>query len=86
MSIIPMAQLFVDRNEEPRFLEERFNSTGSELIVIYGRRTIGKTELVTRHVKGKPAECFLADGRPERTLLLKLRARTTQVLQDELSY
>jgi len=78
-----MAQLFVDREEELRFLEEKFNSKGPELIVIYGRRRVGKTELVARFVKGKPAVYFLADRRPERDLLLELRAKMAQVLQDE---
>jgi len=55
-----MAQLFVDRDEELRFLEERFNSTGSELI--YGRRRVGKTELVARFVKGSLLHVFWLTG------------------------
>jgi hypothetical protein len=81
--MILMIQQFVDRDEELRFLEERFGSAGAELVVIYGRRRIGKTELVARFVKGKPAVYFLADRRPERDLLLELRAKMAQVLADE---
>jgi len=76
-------QLFVNREEELRFLEDKLNSGSPELVVIYGRRRIGKTELVARFMKGKPAIYFLADRRPERDLLLELRAKMAQALQDE---
>ena len=78
-----MIQLFVDRDEELLFLEEKFNSGGPELVVIYGRRRVGKTELVAKFMKGKSSVYFLADRRPERDLLLELRAKMAQVLQDE---
>jgi len=83
MSIILVIQLFVDRDEELRFLEEKFDSSVPELVVIYGRRRVGKTELVARFAKGKPAVYFLADRRPERDLLLELRAKMSQALRDE---
>jgi len=78
-----MIQLFVNRSEELQLLEEKFNSTSPELVVIYGRRRVGKTELVARFMKGKPAVYFLADRRPEKDLLLELRAKMAQVLKDE---
>jgi len=78
-----MIQLFIDREEELRFLEERFKSGSPELVVIYGRRRIGKTELVARFIKGKVSVYFLADRRPERELLLELRTKMAQLLQDE---
>ncbi|MCS4541306.1 MAG: ATP-binding protein [Euryarchaeota archaeon] len=78
-----MIQLFVNRDQELQFLEEKFNTTGPELVVIYGRRRVGKTELVARFIKGKPALYFLADRRPEKDLLLELRAKMAQVLKDE---
>jgi AAA+ ATPase superfamily predicted ATPase len=83
MSIILMIQLFADREEELQFLEEKFRSAGAELVVIYGRRRVGKTELVARFMRGKPAVYFLADRRPERDLLLELRAKMAQALKDE---
>jgi len=76
-------QLFVDREEELQFLEDKFNSGSSELVVIYGRRRIGKTELVARFMRGKRAVYFLSDRRPEKDLLVELRAKMAQALQDE---
>jgi len=64
-------------------LEEKFRSKDPELIVIYGRRRIGKTELIARFVRGKPAVYFLADRRPERDLLEEFRGKMSQVLGDE---
>ena len=52
--------LFVDRVDELSFLEERFKSGRAELIVIYGRRRIGKTELIKQFMKDKDGFYFLA--------------------------
>lgn len=46
--------LFIDREEEIDFLEERYRQHGFDFIVIYGRRRIGKTELIKNFVKDKP--------------------------------
>jgi AAA+ ATPase superfamily predicted ATPase len=76
-------QLFVDREEELQYLEEKFRSKDPELVVIYGRRRIGKTELVARFIRGKPAVYFLADRRPGRDLLEEFKEKMSQVLRDE---
>lgn len=46
--------LFIDRNDEMDFLEERYNKPGFDFFVIYGRRRIGKTELIKNFIKNKP--------------------------------
>ncbi len=56
-----MSQQFVDREEELAFLERVYGGKGPQLIVIYGRRRIGKTELLLRFVRNKPHLYFLAD-------------------------
>ncbi len=45
---------FIDRKEELQFLEERYMHEGFDFIVIYGRRRIGKTELIKNFAKDKP--------------------------------
>jgi len=75
-----MIQLFIDREEELQFLEERFKSGSPELVVMYGRRRIGKTELVARFMEGKASVYFLVDRRPERELLLELRTKMASAL------
>ncbi len=41
-----MLQNIIGRNEEKQLLIDRYNSTDSEFIVVYGRRRIGKTYLI----------------------------------------
>lgn len=53
---------FVDRDEELKVLEDEFARLGKQasLAVIYGRRRIGKTELIKRFLSGRPHIYFLA--------------------------
>ena len=51
---------FVNRTEELHFLEEKYSSRNSEFIIIYGRRRIGKTELVKQFIQEKKAFYFIA--------------------------
>ncbi|WP_258084373.1 ATP-binding protein [Thermococcus thermotolerans] len=51
---------FVDRREELKALRERLSSDNFELIVIYGRRRVGKTRLVIEAVKDVPHVYYLA--------------------------
>ena len=45
---------FIGREDELRFLAERYSSDQGELIVLYGRRRMGKTELLLEFCKDKP--------------------------------
>jgi hypothetical protein len=81
--MILMIQLFVNREEELRFLEEHYSTKSAELIVIYGRRRIGKTELSLKFSKDKPQIYFLADRRPEHELMQDLKLRMSIYLKDE---
>lgn len=53
--------MFVNRTRELQFLENRFASDGAELIVLYGRRRVGKTELLRTFCEDKPHVFFVAD-------------------------
>lgn len=78
-----MVQLFVDREAELKFLEEHYASKSAELIAIYGRRRVGKTELCLKFSKDKPCIYFLADRRPEAELIRDLKLRMSTFLRDE---
>jgi len=45
-----MKYSFVDRHKEITFLEEKYSSKSSELIIIYGRCRVGKTELIKQSI------------------------------------
>lgn len=52
---------FINREEEKGFLEERYAQKGFEFIVLYGRRRIGKTELLKNFIKNRPHIYFLCN-------------------------
>ena len=56
---------FVNRNQERKFLQSEFNKKDSSMIIIYGRRRIGKTSLLSEFIKDKDALFFLATEESE---------------------
>ena len=46
--------MFIGRDDELHFFEERYKSKKAELIVLYGRRRVGKTETLREFCKNKP--------------------------------
>lgn len=52
--------MFIDREKELDFLERLWNNNEPQLIVIYGKRRVGKTELIKQFIKDKPHIYFLA--------------------------
>jgi len=46
-----MFQQFVDRENELRLLEDTYMQNKSSLIILYGRRRIGKTELIKQFIQ-----------------------------------
>ncbi|MDY6774652.1 MAG: ATP-binding protein [Halobacteria archaeon] len=62
-----MIRKFVNRDEEIGWLEEKLGSNDRELLVIYGRRRVGKTELINHVTQKKVSDSqsiyFLADQR-----------------------
>jgi AAA+ ATPase superfamily predicted ATPase len=46
--------MFIGREQELRFFEEKYNSPGGQMVVLYGRRRIGKTELLHKFCENKP--------------------------------
>jgi len=63
MFIIIMVRGFVNRSDELEFLNEAWGRDGGEVIVIYGRRRTGKTELIKQFSEDKELVYFLADER-----------------------
>lgn len=78
-----MVQQFFDREQELQFLEKHYGTHAAELIVLYGRRRVGKTELTLNFSKSKPHVYFLADRRPEPQLIQEFKHEMSQYLQDE---
>lgn len=51
---MPRSSGFVDREEDLDFLEDRWQADGLEMIVVTGRRRVGKTTLLKEFMRDKP--------------------------------
>lgn len=58
-------KVFIDREQELQFLNEEYNRMGSSLVVLYGRRRVGKTELSSAFMKDKNAIYFIVTEESE---------------------
>ena len=72
--------MFVNRVSELALLEKHYNSGRAELFVLYGRRRVGKTELLAHFCEGKRHIFFVADQVPEQTSRANLSKAVNDVL------
>jgi AAA+ ATPase superfamily predicted ATPase len=79
-----MSQQFVDRENELRLLEDTYKQNKSSLIIIYGRRRIGKTELIKQFIKDKRHIYFLADTRTDRDNINEIQKAISSCIQNPL--
>jgi len=79
-----MSQQFVDREGELLLLEETYKQNKSSLIILYGRRRIGKTELVKQFIKEKPHIYFLADTRMDKDNIREMQRAISSQIQNPL--
>lgn len=56
---------FVDRKSEMETLQNEYDRKGSSLVILYGRRRVGKTTLISEFIKDKEALFFLASEESE---------------------
>ena len=52
--------MFVGRKHELDVLEDTYKKPGFQMTVIYGRRRIGKSRLITEFIKDKKASYYVA--------------------------
>ena len=74
--------LFINRAPELYTLKSEYDKKGAGLIVIYGRRRVGKTTLIREFLKNKPHLYFLADKQIETELIGRLRNSISEYLKD----
>jgi AAA+ ATPase superfamily predicted ATPase len=76
--------MFANRAQEFQVLKERFRSRAAELIILYGRRRVGKTELIRTFLKGKRHLYYLADRRTEAEQLEIVSSLLGEYFRDEI--
>jgi len=75
-----MIPQFINREKEKEFLEGAYKSGRAEMIVLYGRRRIGKTELIAHFCKGKPHVYYLCTEDSEKNNMEALSADFAEFL------
>lgn len=70
--------MFVGRAEELRFLEDRYTTSDGQLVVLYGRRRVGKTETLRQFCKGKPHVFYACTESPDEQQLTAFSERLLQ--------
>jgi len=75
--------MFVNRVSELDLLEKHYRSGQAEFFVLYGRRRVGKTELLTHFCEDKRHIFFVADQVPEGTLRANLSKAVNDVIFGE---
>ncbi len=67
--------MFIGRETELQFLEDRYNEKKGQLIVLYGRRRVGKTETLREFCKDKPHVFFSCTQSTDRVQLARFSSR-----------
>lgn len=75
---------FVDREQEMNTLQSEYERDGSSLVVLYGRRRVGKTTLISEFIKDKKALFFLASEESESQNRLAFQEKTAEFLNSDL--
>ena len=79
-----MADAFIGRSRELDVLDELYDSEDPELFVLYGRRRVGKTELLQQFCDGRRAVYFLAAQVREKDNLKGFRDALREGLGDPI--
>lgn len=79
-----MIQLFINRERELAFLEDKYQDPRPQLIIIYGRRRIGKTELIKRFIEDKSSIYFLCTRDSINENIKAFRKKLYEYTGDEL--
>lgn len=61
--------MFIGRESELHFLEDRYSQEDGQLVVLYGRRRVGKTETLRQFCKRKPHVFFSCRECPDKMQL-----------------
>ena len=76
--------MFINREQEIESLEQMYRYGNSEFFVLYGRRRIGKTELLLQFCKNRHSIYFLASQQKEHDHLQQLKQVAQLVIDDPL--
>ena len=73
--------MFIGRKQELQFLEDKYNSKNGQLVVLYGRRRVGKTETLREFCRNKPHVFYSCREISDK---LQLRSFSEKLLNEKL--
>ena len=75
---------FVDRVNEIATLEKEYKRDNASMVVIFGRRRVGKTELIRHFIQDKPSLYFLATEEVEAMNRMAFQEQVADFLNSDL--
>lgn len=75
---------FIDRESEMETLQSEYDRKGSSMVIMYGRRRVGKTTLISQFIKDKKALFFLASEESEAQNRNAFKDKTADFIENEL--
>lgn len=76
---------FINRIQEMKTLEEQYNMSSSSMVILYGRRRVGKTSLISEFLKKHNDNIyFLATEESEVLNLKAFREQVSEYIGNEL--
>ena len=75
---------FIDRELEMETLQNEYERDGSALVVLYGRRRVGKTTLISEFIKDKKALFFLASEEAESQNRNAFKEKVAEFIDSDL--
>jgi AAA+ ATPase superfamily predicted ATPase len=76
--------MFVKRTAQLQLLEEQYAAQGNNLIILYGRKGMGKTTLLAEFLKGKQDACYYEGAEcVDKLQLLRMNRRINRVFDGE---
>lgn len=74
--------MFIGREAELKFLNDKYETEGGQFVVLYGRRRVGKTETLREFCKGKPHIFFSCTQTTDKVQLKKF---SKQLLKENIA-
>lgn len=75
---------FIDRIDEMTALEHEYQRDSASMVIVYGRRRVGKTELIRHFIQNKPSLYFLATEESESMNRMSFQEQTADFLDSDL--
>lgn len=75
---------FIDRVDEMTTLEKEYKRKAASMVILYGRRRVGKTELIRHFIQNKPSLYFLATEEAEAMNRVAFQEQVADFLNSDL--